>query len=173
MEFTGKVISCDSNYFTGNRTITFSVNENVMDQVQNIKDIEKLKITAVKFRNKRSTDANAYCWVLLQKMAEVLGTDKWTLYLKMLKQYGQFTHIVAEEKAVESVKQQWRECEEIGQITVGGMTGIQLRCYFGTSTYDSKEMAFFIDGIVKECHELGIETMTPDEIEHLKAVWGR
>ena len=66
MEFSGKLVSFDGN-FSGDRTVTFSVNENVMHQIEGIKD-HKLKITAVRYRNKRSTDANAYCWVLLQKM---------------------------------------------------------------------------------------------------------
>lgn len=171
MEFSGKLVSFDGN-FSGDRTVTFSVNENVIHQIEGIKD-HKLKITAVRYRNKRSTDANAYCWVLLQKMAEALDSDKWTLYLKMLKQYGQFTHIIVKEHAVDAVKRQWRECEVLGPVKVGGMTGIQIQCYFGSSTYNSKEMSFFIDGIVRECHELGIDTMTPDEIKHLKAVWGQ
>ena len=172
MEFSGTITSYTKDYFTGKRTIVFTVNENVDDQAQKLQSVEKLKITATKYRNKRSLDANAYCWVLLQKMAEVLRTDKWTLYLKMLKQYGQFTHIVVKESAVESVKKQWRECEELGPITVGSMKGIQLQCYFGSSTYDTKEMSVFIDGIVRECQDLGIDTMTPDEIEHMKGLWG-
>ena len=105
-------------------------------------------------------------------MAEILKTGKWTLYLQMLKEYGQFTHIVVKEQAVEAMKRQWRECEILGPIKVGGMTGIQLQCYFGSSTYDTKQMSDFIDGIVREAQELGIDTRTPDEIAHMKAVWG-
>lgn len=45
------------------------------------------------------------------------------------------------------------------------------KIYFGGRTYDSKEMSLLIDGIVYEVKELGIETMTPEEIEKLKVAW--
>ena len=41
----------------------------------------------------------------------------------------------------------------------------------GSHTYDTKEMSTLIDGVVQEAKELGIETMTPDEIERMKAAW--
>lgn len=41
----------------------------------------------------------------------------------------------------------------------------------GTSEYDTKEMSVFIDGVVSEAKELGIQTETPEEIERLKALW--
>ena len=42
----------------------------------------------------------------------------------------------------------------------------------GSSEYDTGEMSRFIDGVISECKELGIQTMTPDEIEELKQKWG-
>ena len=42
----------------------------------------------------------------------------------------------------------------------------------GSSEYDSAEMAHFIDRIVEEAQELGIETATPDELERMKQEWG-
>ena len=53
------------------------------------------------------------------------------------------------------------------------MTGIQLQCYFGSSTYNTKEMSVLIDGIVYEAKELGIETLPPDELERMKVEWNQ
>ena len=47
-----------------------------------------------------------------------------------------------------------------------------IKCYFGSSTFDTKEMSHFIDMIVTDCEELGIETATPDELARLKQTWG-
>ena len=47
-----------------------------------------------------------------------------------------------------------------------------MRLYKGSSIYDREEMRYLIDYIVDEAHYLGIETMTPDEIERLKILWG-
>lgn len=123
-------------------------------------------------RKKRSLDANAYFWLLLGELAEVLKADKDELYLMMLERYGVFTHIIAKPHVVEQVKQQWRTVRELGEVTVNGQTGIQLQCYFGSSTYDTKQMATLIDGVVSECQELGIDTLPPNEIQDLKNKWG-
>ena len=43
--------------------------------------------------------------------------------------------------------------------------------YKQTHTLDTKEMARLIDGVVEEAKALGIETMTPSELENLKSLW--
>lgn len=132
-----------------------------------------LNLTAKIHREKRSLDANAYAWVLMQKIAEAIHTDKWSVYLMMLERYSPvFTHIIVRPEAVERVKGEWRTVKVLGPIQVNGSSGIQLQCYFGSSTFDSKEMASFIDGIVSECKEMGIETLPPDEIERMRREWG-
>jgi hypothetical protein len=172
MEFTGRFVKTGA--ADDEMTITFTLNEksSIYPEFIKIKDIQKLKITVQQFREKRSLDANAYLWVMLQKMAEPLLSDKWSMYLQMLKKYGQFTYIVVKSAAVEAVKKQWRECEEIGEIDVNGTKAVQMLCYYGSSTYDTKEMAVLIDGVVSECQELGIETLPPDEIRMMKERWG-
>lgn len=37
----------------------------------------------------------------------------------------------------------------------------------GSHTYDSKEMSRLINGLVQECRQQDIETMTPAEIEEM------
>ena len=77
MEFTGKLQNVSRDWKTGQWNITFTINEaSAINEVNNIQSCEKLSIKAVKHRNKRSLDANAYCWVILQKIAEVLHQDK-------------------------------------------------------------------------------------------------
>lgn len=122
-------------------------------------------------RNRRSLDANAYLWVLLEKVAAAIDSDKDRVYLDMLSRYGVFTHMVVKPAVVERVKQEWRTVRELGEVTVNGQTGIQLQCYFGSSTYDTKEMSRLIDGVVSECKELGIDTATPEELARIKETW--
>lgn len=132
-----------------------------------------LEVEIRQHRHRRSLDANAYLWVLLSKMADVLHTTKDELYLEILARYGVFTHIVVKPEAVDRVKQEWRTVRELGEVTVNGKTGVQLQCYFGSSTYNSKEMSVLIDGVISECKDLGIETMPPDELALLKSKWGK
>lgn len=174
MEVTGKFANLTQDFTTGDTFITFKVNEPNLAKIQSdkIKNCEKLSIRVVRFRNKRSLDANAYLWVLLDKMAEALNRDKWDIYLDMLGTYGVFTHIIVKPHMVDKVKLEWRAVKELGEVTVNGTTGIQLQCYFGSSTYDTKEMSRLIDGVVNECKELDIETLPPSEIERMKKEWG-
>ena len=174
MEFTGKLQNVSRDWKTGQWNITFTINEaSAINEVNNIQSCEKLSIKAVKHRNKRSLDANAYCWVILQKIAEVLHQDKWNVYLEMLGKYGVFTHIIVKPNVVDKVKEEWRTVKELGEVSVNGVTGIQLQCYFGSSTYNTKEMSVLIDGIVYEAKELGIETLPPDELERMKIEWNQ
>ena len=171
MQFSGKVEGYTID-LTGKDHITFVINENKRKEYQKIKDMELLAVEVKKYRPKRSLDANAYAWVLMDKIAKVLRTDKWDIYLEMLGRYGKFTHIIVKPEAVARVKEEWRAVKELGEVSINGKKGVQLQVYFGSSTYTTKEMAEFIGGIVEEAQDLGIETMTPAELDLLKREWG-
>lgn len=171
MDFRGKLVDISRNWKSGKMRVTFEADEDISGQLETITD-KLLNITVKLYRNRRSKDANAYAWVLMQKMAEVLHTDKWRVYIEMLSRYGVFTHIIVRPNVVDRVMEEWRTVKNLGEVTVAGQTGIQLQCYFGSSTYDSKEMASFIDGIVRECQEIDIETATPEELDRMKREWG-
>lgn len=172
MECTGKLKSVSKNWISRKWEVTFEINEDITASIDKIRD-KLLNLTAKIHREKRSLDANAYAWVLMQKIAEAIHTDKWSVYLMMLERYSPvFTHIIVRPEAVERVKGEWRTVKVLGPIQVNGSSGIQLQCYFGSSTFDSKEMASFIDGIVSECKEMGIETLPPDEIERMRRECG-
>lgn len=177
MDYTGRMITMGRDFPTGKFTVTLSVNEDPTGAYEKLGNDTELDIVIKKRRKRRSLDANAYLWVLLQKLADTLSTprdrlDKWDVYLMELSKYGVFTHIVVKREAVERVKREWRAVTELGEITVGKMEGIQLQCYYGSHSYDTREMARLIDGVVTDCRELGIETLPPAEIERMKREWG-
>lgn len=177
MDHTGRILTIGRDFPTGKYTLSLLVNEDAAGTYEKLRGCDQLDIVIKKHRKKRSLDANAYLWVLLQKLADVVSTsgsrvDKWDMYLMELAKYGVFTHIVVKPEAVDRVKQEWRAVTELGEITVGSMTGIQLQCYYGSSTYNTAEMARLIDGVVTDCREMGIETLPPDEIDRIKREWG-
>lgn len=142
-----------------------------MDFIQNMKD--KLHIAILKtFRNRRSLDANAYLWVLCQKIADKIDSDKDSVYLQLLGDAGVFTHTIVKPEVVERMKEQWRLVKELGEVTVNGKKGIQLQLYFGSSTYNTKEMSVLIDEAVRQAKELGVETLPPEELKSMKEAWG-
>lgn len=173
MEFTGQLKDVSRDWKTGQYNITFTVNEaSAINGVNNIQDCEKLNIKAVKFRNKRSLDANAYLWVLCTKMGEVLQTSKDEVYEEMLQKYGVLFQDDSGNYITVTVK------ADIDMSKVGHWkfykTNGKFSSYLlikGTSEYDTAEMARFIDLVVQEAKDLDIETMAPEELERMKALW--
>ena len=171
---TGKVerISRD---FDGATHLMLTVNET--DGINELADLMHedalCDIGITKHREKRSLNANAYAWALMERIAALIKTDKWSVYLDMLRSYGQFDVVTVAPESVETFCSRWRECVTLGEVTVDGQTGVQIQAYYGSSTYNTAEMARFIDGIVSEAKWLGIETMTPAEVERMKAAWGK
>lgn len=169
MQCTGKLKSASLSYNQMKLLITLELNENV--EISEIAETEKLAIEIKKYREKRSLDANAYMWVLLEKIAEVLNTSKDELYLEMLGRYGVFTHIVVRPTAVNEMKEKWRVVKELGEVEVNGQKGIQLQVYFGSSTYNTKEMSVLLNGIVDEAKSIGIETLDEQEVKRMCEKW--
>lgn len=157
--------------YDGKGKVTFSCPTPKLGAIDGLKQ-GYYTITLKKYREKRSLDANAYLWVLVGKIAENLKTDNDSIYLSLLERYGVYTFVVVKPDMVERVKQEWRLTKELGEVTVNGKKGIQIQCFFGSHTYDTKEMSRLIDGVVSEAKDLGIDTRTPEEIFLMEQAWG-
>lgn len=135
---------------------------------------DKLYACTIKqHRTKRSLDANAYSWTLITKIADVMRASKEEVYLTMLKRYGQSSVISVIEEAADIFKRSVKYWEDFGEADLNGKHFIHIKVFMGSSEFDTKQMAILIDGIVSECKELNIETMTPSEIERLKGEWNK
>lgn len=122
-----------------------------------------LDISFSRHRNRRSIDANAFLWACLGEIARAINSDTWSIYLYMLERYGKFTHILVKPEAVEQVRQVWRETKIVGEKD--GM--IQMLCFFGSSTYNTKEFSQLLDGVVSEMKEMHLETPPDEEMKRL------
>lgn len=116
-----------------------------------------------KHRNKRSLDANAYAWHLINEISNVLRLSKEEVYLDMLKNYGQRDYFSA--LANVQIKDYFKYFEEVGTYRQNNNTFKSYLIFKGTSQYNSKEMSIFIDGLVQEAKNLEIKTLDDYEIE--------
>lgn len=119
-------------------------------------------------RKKRSLSQNAYAWELIGKIADIERLSKEEVYYEMLKHYGQSTIISVLSEV--NPNEFFKYYEVIGNGQVNGKDFTHYKFFKGSSEYDSKEMTIFIDGIVQECQQLGIETLTPDQIASMRLV---
>lgn len=172
MKFTGKVASVSRDWQSDKLNITFTINESsAAAEIDKIKDEEKLSIEAKKYRKKRSLEANALLWACLGEIAAVLRTDKWDVYLLMLKRYGKYTYICVKPNVVDAVKLQWRESEVLGNVNINGQEAVQMLCYFGSSTYNTQEMSVLLDGVISEMKEMGLQPPLTSDLKRALEQW--
>lgn len=172
MKITGRIVGANIDFRTNKPQLTLEVNEvnDFKQLVDDMNGLEKLSIEIKQYREKRSLNANNYCWKLLTEIANVLRASKDEIYIKMLKRYGQsdMFSVLADIPISKYVKY----FEEIGEGKVNGKLFKHYRVYKGSSEYDTREMSIFIDGVVSEAKDMGIQTETPDEIARMKSLWG-
>lgn len=178
MECTGRVQNISKDWNTNQLLITFAINEpSVANQIESLKSCDTLSIIAKQWKKKRSLEANAYAWVLFTKIAEAISTpnsviSKDEIYEDMLQKYGHLYkddegYITITIKASEDTAKlpgHWKFYKSNGKFA----SYLMIK---GSSEYNTAEMARFIDGVVYEAKVLGIETLTPDELERMKVAW--
>lgn len=131
------------------------------------KDLER-KYEIKEYKPKRTLNQNAYCWELIGQIADNMRLSKEAVYLNMLRDYGQ-SQIVSVRADID-VKGFFKYYEEAGAGTVNGTKFTHWKVYKGSSEFDTREMAIFIDGVVQEAQAIGIQTLTPTQIAELKSL---
>ena len=178
VELTGKLNYGVSFTATGKPIITLELNERIpaLKMVDELHDSEKLTIKIGKFKNKRSLDANAYCWTLISRLSEKLNIPKSEIYRSAIKEIGGNSDTVCvQDKAVASLCDGWQR-NGLGWQTdtmpskIDGCINVIL--YYGSSTYDTAQMSRLINNIVEECKLQGIETKSQEELDSLLCQWG-
>lgn len=177
MKMTGFLRGLSLNWQTRRPEITLEVDGDAAD-IEKLKD-KKLSVELKQYREKRSLDANAYYWVLVGKLADVLGQSSAWVHNHMLRKYGQimvidyqgvYTVLLDTDEAQKAIDEaETYHLKPTSQVKPG-KGGKMYRTYMmlrGSSDYDSKEMSTLINGLVEECKVVGIETLPPAELERM------
>ena len=126
-------------------------------------------------RKKRSLDANAYLWVIVGKIAEAVGIPAEEVYRNAIRDAGEYTPLPIRADVVEEFSRKWAQGGTgwfIDVLDDSKLQGYKLvRAFYGSSTYDTKQMSRLIDSVVQDAKALGIETLTPFELDRLKEEW--
>lgn len=130
---------------------------------------EKILFETKEYKEKRSLNANAYAWKLITEIGNVLRKSKEEVYLQMLIDYGQ-REMISMLSSI-NIRGYFKYYQIAGKSILNGKEFTHYYIYKGTSEYNTKEMSIFIDGVVQEAEQLGIQTKTPNEITRLKEMW--
>lgn len=182
-ELTGKISGVSFSYISGKPLVTFEINENksATDMVDALGSIEKLSIRIDKYRTKRSLDANAYLWKLCTMIADKLSDDgvphtKEQVYRDAIKARGIYRE--QGELPIEFSKTSRTAWEMLGTGWITEQVDFEpdgdrviVRFYYGSSTYNTKQMSRIIEWLVDECRQLSIDTKSQVEIDSLLSSW--
>jgi hypothetical protein len=173
METTGRVENITKDWKSDKLIISFLV-DSIPTDLEDLQN-KNLDVVAKPHREKRSLNANAYFHVLSGKIAEKLGTSLTHEKNRMIREYGQYEVIdgmIPTLTAKEKYEDKMLDIEGVHLKVVERPGGtVKMAVMRGSHTYNTAEMSRLIDATVEEAKELGIETLTPDQLERMKASW--
>ena len=158
----------------GTQNITVTVNADFSSEYDELKD-KDINVEIKKYSKRRSLDANAYCWTLIDKIAEKTKEKKTDVYRHAIKEIGGVSTIICvKDIAADSLCRGWSEhgtgwMTEKTKSKIPGCTNVTL--WYGSSVYDSRQMAALIDSLIQEAEGQGIATITEKEKEQLLGKW--
>lgn len=135
---------------------------------------QRVKLT--NWRDKRSLSANAYAWTLLGKLSAALHLPPEEIYRQMIPDVGDnYTAVTVDLQGLGKLRETWGNNGKgwlVDVIGAGAKTGtLDVALYYGSSVYDTAQMARLIDLIVAECRENGIEYLPPDQLSAMLEDW--
>lgn len=158
----------------GGYLLTIATRENIGPLFDELHETD-VDVTVKKHREKRSLDANAYFWVLVDRLAEKTRIPKTDIYRRYIREIGGNHEMVCViDSAVKKLRNGW-EHNGLGWQTdtmpsrIPGCTNVIL--YYGSSTYNTRQMSHLIDMAVQDCQEQNIETLSPEKLAGMMEEW--
>lgn len=157
----------------GEQHITVTVTSDFRQSFDDLKDYE-ISVEIKRYREPRSKNANAYFHVLVNKIAEAQRLGNGEVKRQLVLEYGTLATdetgsvLGAMLPASASMDDFYPYAKWYKSKVLDGKEYDCYLFYKQTHTLDSKEMARLIDGTITVAKELGLETMTPDQLARLE-----
>ena len=161
----------------GEWIVSFSTSEDFRERFDDLvgKDVS---IEIKKAGRRRSADANAYAWALIDQIAEKTGVKTTDVYRNAIREIGGISTCVGlKDTVIDAFRQSWeaghlgRQVEIVGHSSKEGWSNV--RIYFGSSEFDSAQMARLIDSLIQDAEALGIPTITEEQAQTMLGKWGK
>lgn len=192
METRGTLKNIGVDYRTRQSVVTFNVAADPA-RVEPYLDMD-LDITFVKHKEKRSLNANAYFWLLVNKIAKAAGISDTMVHDRLLSENRAYVitdgvmewRVTSERPSIYGIiKDGERYYIDSGMsVTMNKPNGTLLQKngdpvvgnvfwrIKGSHEMDTAEMSRLVDSTVEEAKSLGIETMPPNQLKLLVEMWG-
>lgn len=177
MKMRGRLVDITQDILNGGFQLRLAVGS-IPSGVERLREEKDLSITMTKWREQRSLSANAYYWVLVSKISEITGHSNAAVHNLLLRRYGVpetidgeliTTFIPDTDEAEKDVLNKEIYHLKPTSYTKQGKNGT-FRAYVllkGSSDFDTKEMARLINGAIDEAKDLGIDTVSTEEVKRM------
>lgn len=152
------------------------VEAEISSYLDSLTDDKQYKLVIKELKHKRSLTANAYAWVLLDKLSAKMNIPKEEIYKRYIKDVGDNNYLtLVQDFAVNDLCTSWstRGLGWVSDVIPSGTEGwTYVMLYYGSSTYDTAQMSRLINLIVQDCEQLDIPTYDQEQLEELYRKWG-
>ena len=107
LDTTGTITDINIDFKTQKKKISLLLDTKQLDIVEELKNENKLNVEIKKHREKRSLDANAYFWKLLQEICELAEIDTIEEYKRRVKELGIFRQFKIEKDNIKTFEKMW------------------------------------------------------------------
>lgn len=160
--------------------VNISIPNAYKKQIQGIMDRFKVgnEYDLSEYKAKRSLKANALLWHYADELAKVLKTTKEHIYKVAIYNAGRFeiletrdTKTKTKEEVAEEFCKRWR-MNGLGWFAFQDNVRPEvIYMYYGSSVYNTAEMARIIDFLQDECKRQGIEIRPEEEVNAMLNEW--
>lgn len=148
MKITGQIFQINEEFIT------------IKSNTQYFGDLEvdeKYNIDFKKYRSSRTLEQNKMMWGIIQQIATETDNDIMEIYCGGLeKANAKSEFMMCLPEAIEEVKKCFRAVRICEMREYNGKEMAVLKCYIGSSKFDTKEMKFLIDYFIRLASELDI-----------------
>lgn len=174
---TGIITDIGIDFDTRKSKISLLLDTKDLEYIEQLKKQNKLNIEIKKYRKKRSKDANSYFWKLLSEYSEEKEVDTIEEYKERVKALGIFRQFKIEKDNISTFEKMWTAqgiawfCETFDTDFIGDTEFKIINAYYGSSSFNTKQMSRLINDLVEDCKEVRIETKPKEEIKALLKEW--
>lgn len=179
MESSGKIVSISRSYPERKTLVTVELDSITPESVEGL--VGKVLTVVLKiFRKKRTLTQNGYYWKLIGKISDKTGISGARLHNEMLcmHPHPEIDDITmscwevwmedTDENHAKALEAKTYHLYPTSDVDFSGKRKyVLLR---GSSTFNTEEMSALLNSLIERAKEAGVETMTPDEVAHLRAM---
>ena len=142
--------------------------DKLLVEVSNLDKDSLYDVSITIHSDKRTKTMNSYYWVLLTQLANVLRTSKEELHQQIIKRYSQRDYISL--LAHINPSDYFPYYEHKNTYKQNNNIFKSYLIFKRSSDMNKQEFSILLDGLISECKECGISTMTPNEIAELNYI---